>query len=618
MRGKKLISALLVFIMIASFVSAGAFAEETQSGLVNVTSEIDAANKVSMLEREIYVSVNGQAFSAFGQTIKCGNGTARLTVDNKDNPVLTLTNATINKTESLGYVDGVNYYAGIVYYADGDEYLTIRTVGKCAITAPAASTKSRQYEGIFTVGNAGVEGDSLVISGFGLGVDCTNGIGSGGIGLTNCTITNCDRCISTSCLFLKGNNKFTASGSYAVNAAGSFDMTVASGRTDIVLTAEGAEDKTALICGGVLEIKKDATLNVTAKMDARNLPSGKDHAVNAVICGGELRSFGKLNATTELVDNGKATAASVIADELWLQNELNASVIIKGAAKAAAALATNSLTIDGGVCSSTIKGAGNEDVALEVQYVNYTSNHFIYAGTDAANPVYGAVVLGEDAVKRIKGNLLIPSDGKYQAMSGQGEAFYIVSDENSSPAKEVLITEQDYPFKDVRSTDYFADPVLWAYENDITNGISTTNFGPNSTCTRAQVVTFLWRAMGCPEVENVDNPFKDVKEDQWYTNAVLWAVANGVTNGTSATTFSPNESVTRSQTVTFLYRAAKGTQVESDNPFNDIQDGKYYYDAVMWAVENGITNGTSQTTFSPNNVCTRGQIVTFLYRFASE
>lgn len=618
MRGKKLVSALLVFMMIASFVSAGAFAEETQSGLVNVTSENEVLNKVSMLEREIYVSVNGQAFSAFGQTIKCGNGTARLTVDNKDNPVLTLTNATINKTESLGNVNGVNYYAGIVYYADSEAQLTIRTVGKCTITAPAASNNSRQYEGIFTIGNAGVEGDSLVISGFGLGVDCTNGLGSGKIGLTNCTITNCDRCISSSCLLLNGSNKFTASGGYAVNAAGPFYMTVYSGRTDIVLTAEGAEDKTALTCGGTLEIGKDAVLNVTAKMNAGNLPSDQEHAVNAVICEGELRAFGKLNATTELVDNGKAAAAAVIADELWLHNGLNASVIIKGAAKAAAALATNSLTIDGGVCSSTIKGAGNGDVALEVQHVNYTSNHFIYAGTDAANPVYGAVVLGEDAFKRIKGNLLIPSDGKYQAVSGQGEAFYIVSDENSSPAKEVLITEQDYPFKDVRSTDYFADPVVWAYESGITNGISTTTFGPNSTCTRAQVVTFLWRAMGCPEVENADNPFIDVKEDQWYTNAVLWAAANGITNGTSATTFSPNEKVTRSQTVTFLYRAAKGTPVESDNPFKDIREGKYYYDAVLWAVANGITNGTNPTAFSPDSVCTRGQIVTFLYRFASE
>ena len=180
--------------------------------------------------------------------------------------------------------------------------------------------------------------------------------------------------------------------------------------------------------------------------------------------------------------------------------------------------------------------------------------------------------------------------------------------------------QPDNPFVDVVEDDYFCTPVLWAFyhEPQITNGMDKTHFAPNSTCTRAQVVTFLWRAMGCPTVENAKNPFDDVKSGQWYTDAVLWAVENGITNGTSATTFSPNAKVTRAQTVTFLYRAAKGEPVDASNPFKDVAAGQYYSDAVMWAVANGITNGTSPTTFYPDKTCTRGQIVTFLYRFMGE
>lgn len=173
------------------------------------------------------------------------------------------------------------------------------------------------------------------------------------------------------------------------------------------------------------------------------------------------------------------------------------------------------------------------------------------------------------------------------------------------------------PFVDVKDGEWYTNAVLWAYyhEPQITNGIDKTHFAPNADCTRAQMVTFLWRAMGCPEAEGVDNPFTDVKDGQWYTDAVLWAVSEGITNGTSAATFSPNAKVSRAQTVTFLYRAAKAAPVKADNPFKDVKAGEWYTDAVLWAVANDITNGTGENTFSPNSVCTRGQIVTFLYRF---
>lgn len=170
------------------------------------------------------------------------------------------------------------------------------------------------------------------------------------------------------------------------------------------------------------------------------------------------------------------------------------------------------------------------------------------------------------------------------------------------------------PFVDVKKGAYYYDAVLWAVEQKITSGTSATTFSPDASCTRAQMVTFLWRAAGSPKVENGKNPFTDVKADAYYYDAVLWAVEKGVTSGTSATTFSPDATVTRGQTVTFLYRNAGSPEVSGTMPFADVEADAYYAKAVQWAVQQKITDGTSFTTFSPLDTCTRAQIVTFLYR----
>lgn len=170
------------------------------------------------------------------------------------------------------------------------------------------------------------------------------------------------------------------------------------------------------------------------------------------------------------------------------------------------------------------------------------------------------------------------------------------------------------PFVDVKEGAYYYDAVLWAVEQKITSGTSATTFSPDASCTRAQMVTFLWRAAGSPKVENGKNPFADVQADAYYYDAVLWAVEKGVTSGTSATTFSPDATVTRGQTVTFLYRNAGSPEVSGTMPFTDVEADAYYAKAVQWAVQQKITTGTSETTFSPMSDCTRGQIVTFLYR----
>lgn len=170
-------------------------------------------------------------------------------------------------------------------------------------------------------------------------------------------------------------------------------------------------------------------------------------------------------------------------------------------------------------------------------------------------------------------------------------------------------------FVDVPENAYYAPAVNWAVEKGVTEGTSATTFSPDAACTRAQIVTFLYRAAGSPAVKSTVNPFTDVTASDYYYNAVLWAVENGITTGTSETTFSPNESCTRAQCVTFLYRAV-GSAATAKASFTDVSADAYYAPAVDWAVEKGVTTGTSATTFSPDDACTRAQIVTFLYRAA--
>ena len=169
-------------------------------------------------------------------------------------------------------------------------------------------------------------------------------------------------------------------------------------------------------------------------------------------------------------------------------------------------------------------------------------------------------------------------------------------------------------FVDVPAGSYYEDAVDWAVENGITQGTDDTHFSPDGICTRAQAVTFLWRAAGSPEPETRAMPFADVPVGSYYYDAVLWAVENGITKGTSDTTFSPNMTCTRAQIVAFLWRSEKSPAAGTANPFADVKSTAYYADAVLWAVKENITKGTTSTTFSPNADCTRAQIVTFLWR----
>ena len=169
-------------------------------------------------------------------------------------------------------------------------------------------------------------------------------------------------------------------------------------------------------------------------------------------------------------------------------------------------------------------------------------------------------------------------------------------------------------FADVPSGSYYEEAVQWAAANGVTTGTDSAHFSPDGICTRAQAVTFLWRAAGIPAPKSSAMPFIDVPAGSYYYNAVLWAVENGITKGTSDTAFSPDKTCTRAQIVTFLWRSQNAPAAGSSNPFTDVAAGAYYADAVLWAVKNDITKGTGATTFSPDADCTRAQIVTFLWR----
>lgn len=175
------------------------------------------------------------------------------------------------------------------------------------------------------------------------------------------------------------------------------------------------------------------------------------------------------------------------------------------------------------------------------------------------------------------------------------------------------------PFSDVSESDWYYDSVMKLAESGIVNGVSGNEFMPNASCTRAQAVTMLWRAAGCPDAKITDVPFTDVKAGSYYEKAVLWAYENKITLGTSDTTFSPDNSCTRAQIITMLWRANGSKAPAAKCEFADVAAvGSYYYDAVAWAAENGITNGTSKTTFSPDSVCTRAQLAAFIARADSK
>ena len=326
-------------------------------------------------------------------------------------------------------------------------------------------------------------------------------------------------------------------------------------------------------------------------------------------------------ATLEVTSSNGAATASLSGDN----RTITVTGVSDGTATITVAMKLNGTTLTSKSCTVTVTtynppsggGGGSSDPTYSISLPGKVTGGEVsiqkrYAEkgetvTITVTPDDG-YELDELIVTDSKGNKLDLTDkgnGKFTFKMPAGRVEIEVS------FQEIVI-EPGNPFVDVSTSDYYYDAVLWAVENGVTNGTSATTFGPNMAVSRAQMVTFLWRAHGSPKATGT-NPFTDVSTSDYYYDAVLWAVANGVTNGTSATTFSPDTAVTRSQAVTFQWRAA-GSPVVSGSSFGDVATDAYYVNAVTWAVANGITNGTGGNTFSPAVVVSRAQAVTFLYR----
>lgn len=206
-------------------------------------------------------------------------------------------------------------------------------------------------------------------------------------------------------------------------------------------------------------------------------------------------------------------------------------------------------------------------------------------------------------------------NGKELKLTDKGNGKYTFTmpaskvEVNATFVKEVEIS----PFSDVSTSAYYYEAVKWAQEKGITGGIGNGLFGPNQPCTRAQIVTFLWRAAGSPEPKSMSS-FSDVSADSYYAKAVAWAVESGITTGTGDGKFSPDATCTREQAVAFLYRASGSPAISGGSAFSDVAANAYYADAVAWAEKNGVTGGIGGGLFGSGNTCTRAQIVTFLYR----
>ena len=313
-------------------------------------------------------------------------------------------------------------------------------------------------------------------------------------------------------------------------------------------------------------------------------------------------------------------------------------------------LADAALTTEGGTFSvpGTVKWELSEDTVVKantaykwvftpadaVNYTTLTSEIELYHVSSGGSSGYSYYTIKATAGT---GGSISPS-GNVSVREGRDQAFTITPDKGyaisdvkidgksigavksytfekvkKSHTVEVSFAKVD-AFADVPAGSYYEEAVNWAVENGITQGTDTSHFSPDGVCTRAQAVTFLWRAAGSPAPKSTAMAFTDIPAGSYYYNAVLWAIENGVTVGTSATTFSPNAICTRAQIVTFLWRAEKSPAAGSSNPFTDVAADAYYADAVLWAVKENITAGTTTTTFSPYDDCTRAQIVTFLYR----
>lgn len=372
--------------------------------------------------------------------------------------------------------------------------------------------------------------------------------------------------------------------------------------------------------GGTVSAAPDGTITLNTATGAKysgkgeTLPTVKDDGTVTLPAGAVVTLP---NGTTYTVTEETNLDLTSHNEHTW-----DAGVVTTAPSYSSTGTRTYACTICGETKTETIPaltgGGGTSTYAVSVDSAKNGS--VTVSPKNASRGSTVTITVKPDSGYELDALTVTDSKGSELKLTDKGNGKYTFTMPASKVTVEVTFVEEEAPitvptFVDVPADAYFADAVAWAVENDITNGTSATTFSPNMSCTRAQMVTFLWRAAGSPKATG-NNPFTDLDSSAYYYDAVLWAIENGVTNGTSATTFSPDATVTRGQTVTFLYRA-NGSPAASGNSFADVSADSYYADAVAWAVAEAITNGTGDNTFSPDADCTRGQIVTFLYRDAA-
>ena len=583
---------------------------------------------------------------------------------------LTLKNADIVGTSLLAHPDD-NF--GI--YSEID--LTLELHGANKITAEDAVSDAVSC-GIYVKANLVIEGDGTLDVTAAKG-EYSSAIEAMAMTMRGCTVratagdATGDSCavFSEELVMEGGTLEATAcKGKYSC-AIETDKMTIRGGA--IRATAgEATKDSEAVYCNDL--VMEGGTLE--AKADKGEYSCGVD-STNFTILGGTVRATGGegsegsygvycnkdlvMEGGTLEATSGKAKKSCAIdADEMTVRNGTIRATAGEASEDSSAVYSDQSIVMEGGTLEAT---AGKAEYSFGVDSTSFTilGGTVRATGGEGSEESYGVFdnFKGEFI---IEGGVLIaaggPSDGSYGIYKlnglkggtvtaiGQTRAYYnypmldgfkdpvVTVSEQPSGTGAVSWNDTDSlnydlfkyvriapynPFTDVPEGQYYYEPVLWAIgqEPQITTGTSADRFSPNATCTRAQVVTFLWRASGEPEPTKTENPFSDVKEGQYYYKAVLWAVEKGITTGTSADKFSPNAGCTRGQVVTFLHRAqGKPMPGSFINPFTDVAEGQYYYAAVLWAVHHSpqITTGTSADRFSPDATCTRGQIVTFLYR----
>ena len=330
--------------------------------------------------------------------------------------------------------------------------------------------------------------------------------------------------------------------------------------------------------------------NVASTTDTLTVAAADVYKVKLTITGTE-RYYGELSASLSVPADPAVTVTAGNASVTVTFTDTPAALNTPAVSNCVAQLYQNGKLVD----EKTITAVGT------VTFTGLTAN------TDYEVQAYVSNVVGRSNIQ----TLAVATTSGSSSSGGSSSV---------KPPVESIVPEEkpNSTFVDVPVDQYYADAVAWAVAEGITSGTSATTFSPDAVCTRAQTVTFLWRAAGSPEPKTQVCPFEDVSADDYYYNAVLWAVENGITSGTSANTFGPDATVTRAQNVTFLWRWAKSPVSAQTNPFADVSADTYYHNAVIWAVEEGITSGTSADTFSSDAPCLRAQIMTFLYRCMTE